>query len=357
MKKALIYDPYLDTLGGGERYVLSFARALKKQGYQVEIAWPNTEDLKKAQQRFGFKFDFKINSQAYYLFSSQSSLLQRFRFTRQYDLLFWVSDGSLPLLSARKNFVHFQVPFTSIPGHSLINQIKLAFIDKLIYNSAFTRRVIEKSLPSDKGVILYPPIDTRRFKPAKRKDNIILSVGRFDSPSHAKRQDVLIKAFKKMQTKQKTDYRLVLAGGLKGNDQIITKLKKLAGKSAVDFQVNLPFSDLLDLFSRARIFWHAAGYGVDEQKNPHQVEHFGMTTVEAMAAGLVPVVINKGGQKEIVIPEIGSLWDSTSELVDQTLAVINSDKNRRLFSKRARRRSHLFSLRSFEKQITSLLVE
>lgn len=344
--KALIVNPYFDTLGGGERYTLSFANTLKKQGYDVEIAWNQKEDLQKAETRFGLKFPFTVNPQAYQFFSTHSSLIQRFLFTRQYDLIFWVSDGSLPFLFGKKNLVHFQVPFKQVAGNHFINRLKLLFIDKLVYNSNFTRQVIEKSLPEDKGVILYPPIDTSSFKSGK-KENIILSVGRFDSPSHPKRQDILIKAFRQMQTKQKNGYRLVLVGGLKGNDQIIKNLKKQAGKSAVDFKINPDFQELLKLFSSAKIFWHAAGYGVSETEHPEKMEHFGMTTVEAMSAGLVPVVINKGGQKEIVIPETGYLWGSLNQLVEQTLNLINSEKDRQILSKQAKKRSKLFSLKKF----------
>ena len=49
------------------------------------------------------------------------------------------------------------------------------------------------------------------------------------------------------------------------------------------------------------------------------MEHFGITTVEAMAAGCVPVVINKAGQREIVEDGVsGFLWNTWGELKDRT---------------------------------------
>lgn len=60
---------------------------------------------------------------------------------------------------------------------------------------------------------------------------------------------------------------------------------------------NLTNSDILKLYGEASIFWHACGLG---EKDPHLVEHFGMTTVEAMQNYCVPIVIDGGGQKEIV---------------------------------------------------------
>ncbi len=38
--KAGIYDPYLDTAGGGERYCLTLAETLLKNGWEVDIFWP-----------------------------------------------------------------------------------------------------------------------------------------------------------------------------------------------------------------------------------------------------------------------------------------------------------------------------
>ena len=55
-----------------------------------------------------------------------------------------------------------------------------------------------------------------------------------------------------------------------------------------------------DLYGRASIFWHAAGLGEDPERHPDRYEHFGITTVEAMSAGAVPVVIDAAGQVEIV---------------------------------------------------------
>ena len=37
--KAAIYDPYLDTLGGGERYMITAAQVLSENGYKVDVEW------------------------------------------------------------------------------------------------------------------------------------------------------------------------------------------------------------------------------------------------------------------------------------------------------------------------------
>src|SRR5439155_7945483 len=89
---------------------------------------------------------------------------------------------------------------------------------------------------------------------------------------------------------------------------------------------NLDRGSLRDLFERARIFWHATGFGDDTEARPELAEHFGMATVEAMAAGCVPVVIDKGGQREVVVHgETGFRWSTIEELKDYTLRLVNDE--------------------------------
>ena len=49
---AAIYDPYLDTLGGGERYAMTFGLALLDMGFEVDIFWDDTKIQEKIEKRF-----------------------------------------------------------------------------------------------------------------------------------------------------------------------------------------------------------------------------------------------------------------------------------------------------------------
>ncbi len=353
MKKALIFDPYLDTLGGGERYALTFALGLISNGYQVEFAWPVKSILDKAQSRFGLDFSGLNNSTEAYSLIKQGSLWQKFLFTRKYDLIFWISDGSIPFLFGKKNYVHFQVPFLRLGGTSFVNQIKSLFIDKFIYNSNFTKNILEKSLSKSKGLVLYPPIDTNSFE-SSQKENIILSVGRFDSPSHPKRQDILIEAFRKLSSSG-SSYRLILAGGQIGDSPNLIKLKVQAKGLNIEFVVNPDFNLLKSLYKKSKFFWHAAGFGIDEEKEPEKVEHFGMTTVEAMAAGCIPIVISKGGQKEIINPPAGFLCQDADEMAQQTLYLTSNNISYLDSKKQLTSQINKFSLESFYDQVKKII--
>ena len=49
--KAAIFDPYLDTLGGGERYCLAFAEVLVGKGWEVDVEWKDPSVKEKFKER------------------------------------------------------------------------------------------------------------------------------------------------------------------------------------------------------------------------------------------------------------------------------------------------------------------
>jgi len=339
--KAAIYNPYLDTLGGGERYTLAFAKTLSLNGYKVDVAWKSVAIKKKLQDRFGIDLgDINIKND-----------IKR---GEGYDILFWVSDGSIPLLRARHNFLHFQFPFKDVNGRSLMNKMKLYRIEKIICNSYFTKSFIDAEYGVESAVI-YPPVDVANIKP-KRKENIILYVGRFSQLTQAKGQDILIKAFKGFY-KSNGDWKLILAGGTEvGSDEYVKKLEKSIKDYPIEIIKSPSFGEIKNLYGKAKIFWSASGYGVNEKKNPTQVEHFGITVVEAMAAGTVPIVYSAGGHKEIIADsENGFLWKKTSQLIKATKILTDNSKELKAISSSARESSQVYEYQRFEAEVRGLI--
>jgi len=348
-----IFDPYLDTLGGGERYCLSLAEAMLKQGWQVDLFWSEMAIKEKLTEKFGLGLE-RLNFVNYQ--PANCHLWQRRQFESKYDALFWISDGSLPFLFAKRNWLHFQVPFKNVLRLNLINRVKLKRIEKIICNSRFTKSFIDGQLKTQ-SIVIYPPVDITPIQPGK-KENLILSVGRFSQLLQSKRQDVLVEAFKRMIGDGLKGWKLVLAGGSEvGGKEYVEKLKNLSQGYPIIIKENISFNQLLDLYAKAKIFWLASGFDINEKQTPEKVEHFGMTTVEAMAAGAVPVVIAKGGQREIVERnKNGLLWQTPEELVQLTEELIKNRKVMKKLSENAILRSKDFSKEKFVEKISNLLV-
>ena len=325
IKKAAFFSPYLDTLGGGERYFFSVVNWALKNDFQVNLFWPNDKIIYQAKQRFGLDLraqKIKTSASAYALLT-QGSFWERIGLFDTYDFVFFVSDGSLPFLYSKGlSLVHFQVPFSKVKK-GLAWWLKKKTIDYFIFNSEFTQNVLQPQLGQVKTMILYPPVDTLAFQNKRtEKEKIILAVGRFDQTMQAKRQDFLIEVFKTV-SKQTTNWKFILAGGTTNYDHWLKPLQQQAEGYPIEFVVNPSWQQLKKLYQQATIFWHAAGYGVDPLQHPEKMEHFGITTVEALAAGCIPIVYNGGGLSEIIKNgDNGFLFSKKDQLGQLSLEII-----------------------------------
>lgn len=350
-----IYSPYLDTVGGGERYMLTIAEVLSKDN-DVDVF------LDSHLQEFDIKGVINKNSRLLDLdltktnfnqapFGKGSSFFKRLNFLKRYDVLFYLTDGSVFYSTAKKSILHVQSPIKV--KNSLWKKIKKTSWDLIVYNSFFTKNYSEKYWGL-KGEVIYPPVDIKSFKKAKKKNQII-TVGRFFGFLRDKKHELMIKAFKKMVDSGKMkDWEFHLAGGAgEGDTGYVEELKGLSKGYPIHIHPNLPFKDLKLLYSEASIYWHAAGFG---ETDATKMEHFGITTVEAMASGCVPVVINLGGQKEIVQKGIdGFLWDSPEDLETKTLELIKNDGLMQKLSESAKKSSVKFSKEEFRRKIRNLI--
>ncbi len=224
-------------------------------------------------------------------------------------------------------------------------------------NSEYTRRWI-KNYWGRNSSVLYPPIDVRQFTPGIKKRQI-LSVGRFFAGDHNKKHGVMIKAFREMVDGGLTGWELHLVGGSTPgavHQNYLADVIAGAGGYPIHVHPDYPYPNLLQLYNESAIYWHASGFGEDEARDPIKFEHFGITTVEAMAAGCVPVVIGKGGQPEIVQHgKDGYIWNNLEELKLYTHKLIGQAELYRQLSARAVEDSRRYSIENFHINLAHLL--
>ncbi len=337
-----IYDPYLDDLGGGEKYMITLAECLSRDN-SVTVFWNRQEDLKKVADRFSLdisRITLKKN-----IFSPNYPFLRRCLDSLSYDAIVVLSDGSIPFVLSRKLFIHLQQPFPKIKM-SLKNNLKKMRVASFFCNSFFTKSFIDKEFGINSKVI-YPPVNVK-IKESK-KENTILHVGRFRvvnvRSQDYKKQGVMLDVFKNMVDLGLKNWKFILAVGLQESDKLkFSQLKKKAEGYPIEFLINFNNDGLRKLYSKSKIYWHASGYGENLDRNPELAEHFGISTVEAMGAGVVPVVINAGGQKEIVEDgKSGYLWNTLEEFAEKTNNLIRNEKLWKEISNNAIKRSEVFS--------------
>jgi glycosyltransferase involved in cell wall biosynthesis len=206
--------------------------------------------------------------------------------------------------------------------------------------------------------IVYPPVDTR-FQPGDKR-NSILSVGRFTATGHSKKQLEMIDAFNELRNAGFRDCEYFSVGGVSdapADQEYFQSASHRALDCRAQAVANIDRSRLKQLYEQSKIFWHAAGYKESDGR-PELSEHFGIATVEAMSAGCVPVVINKGGQPEIVRHGInGFVWNDLQELKKYTAMLIRDEILRSQMAEAARARAAFFSRERFVARFLDLIRE
>ncbi len=356
--RAVFLDPYLDSMGGGEKYMLDIALALKKNGYDVSLLWRQAHVHDAIIKRFGKEYGTISIDTTWH----NASLLSRINYLRNADVFFYQPDGSYPLPLAKKNVALLQVPNKElIGGNQWYQRFKRSrFIP--VYNSRFVKRFFDNLTPQSKGFVLYPIVTDNYFAPLHdtKKEKLIISVGRFFQHLHAKKQEVLIRAFQFGIKKYSSlrYYKLVLIGGCKIEDEpYVTRLRSLIGTDPrIELRVNLPYELIVDYYRRAQFYWHAAGYGESEHETPMRVEHFGISICEAMAAGAVAVAYKAGGPKETILHDkTGFLYTNRRDLAGFTATLIKKPKKYAILQSAGQKRAReMFSYKALNSSLQKL---
>lgn len=351
-QKIGMYSPYLSILGGGERYFLSIAEGLSQK--EDVILYADAKISSKAKEILGINLDrvrFEPEKKI-----AAAGAMSKFKLLLNLDAFFYMTDGSVFLPGAKRNFLIIQSP-SHMPGTNISQTIKTAGWKVLCYSS-FMKNILESRLKKPVS-ILSPSIHTSLYhSTAKMKRPFILTVGRFFSYPHDKKQKILIETFKEHSLTLFKGWRLIVAGGLteKGGEKVLEDLQESAAGYPIDFKVNVPFGELVEIYKKSTVYWHAAGYGEDLVTHPERAEHFGITTLEAMAAGAVPVVYDGGGQRDIVENGVnGYLWKDPIELIKYTMHVLDHEEAYLTFVKNAIKKADEFSLEHFYEKVSQLL--
>ena len=222
--------------------------------------------------------------------------------TRQYDIFVNSTYGSDLCSYSALSYYIVSFPYKLIGRDKSVQK----FVDtytRFLANSRFTAGWVKQWWGVDSDVlypsVFIPNIDFSEIKKEKK----ILHVGRFFREGHNKKQLELVRAFKKLVDQGGLDskWQLNLVGQVHQEQKdYFDQVKKEAEGYPINIQVDLSLIELRALYQKSAIYWHATGLNEDLSTHPELYEHFGITTVEAMSYGCVPIVINAGGQPEVV---------------------------------------------------------
>lgn len=263
----------------------------------------------------------------------------------------WYAHGPLNELWAFKDFVGAKMmslwkrPIFEIwvRMNRMLTRRYARHVGTWVCNSENTRKRIRMYYGKE-AVAVYPPVDTKRYSCSARA-GYWLSVNRL---LDHKRVDIQARAFAQMPGK-----KLVIVGSYeKGTTQFesyknyIEKIKP----PNVELRHWVPASELLDLYA------HANGFITTSRD-----EDFGMTAVEAMAAGKPVIAPMEGGYMESVIDgETGILIDGIDETklaqaVNELDDELKDPLKRKRYEERCMARAKLFDTAIFIKKIRDII--
>ncbi len=320
----VLYSPYQLIPGGGERLLFEVASHLSELfgTPNVAFATPHRYSAIRMQQiaaTFGFEH---VVGRA---LPWEEVEADRCRFSLV------IGNSVVPPVPAfgERSVYHIQFPFWAPDAHVEAYGEWLGGYDEIWVYSEFVRRNVNglvrhyglKAPP----VRLIPPHATWSGATpglpwAERKT--IVTVGRFFTGGHNKRQDVVIEAFRRMIDQGVEGVELALAGSIHPSPEGRSRfheLQRLATGLDCTFYPNIGRSDLAALYDRSAVLIHAAGFGVDAEEFPERLEHFGITPIEAASFGCIPVVYGQGGPRDVV-RVLGC--DTTYSTIDQCAGIV-----------------------------------
>ena len=212
-------------------------------------------------------------------------------------------------------------------------------------NSVNTQRMLrELGIPADRIEIIYPGVDTRRFRPdvdatALRQrltpngETLLLSVGRLQT---RKGHDLMIQAVGQLVHDEHRSVRYVIVGNGDDRSRLESLVDACGVREHVTFAGEVPADMLAQYFAACDIFV------LPNRIENGDVEGFGIVFLEAAAAGKPSIGGRSGGVPEAVADGVTGLLvggTDVEELASTIAKLMDSESLRRSLGETGRARA------------------
>jgi glycosyltransferase involved in cell wall biosynthesis len=303
--------------GGAQRVCLKIIEALKEANHEVALITLTKTDWLTVEKMLGkvIKPDQEIvllkrNFSGFNAYKPllAAALTPRIRRKYKLDLLINSQADTLPIKSdilyvhyptfsefervdinfkySRSVFWRVYISLFKVVHRFFASYLKTGV---LVTNSNYSKKALKKYVDRN-CLVIYPPVEVKEFATAflsdKRQDKVV-SCGRY---SPEKNYENVLEVAKRLK---KVDFAVVGSFSGEKSTNYYQKLcltlseEKLTN---VELLKTLEFNNLLALYGKSKIYLHSM-----------KDEHFGIVVLEAMAAGLVPVVYQGGGPWEDIL--------------------------------------------------------
>ncbi|GAB1371810.1 hypothetical protein MASR1M45_18720 [Candidatus Kapaibacterium sp.] len=365
IKKVGLYCPYFDIFaGGGEKVSAHVADILERKfpDAYIEIILDDFNMYKVNEimtlEQVNNKYGTSLKKTVFKMYDHGYLKMPFFRFeesfintSQQFDLFINLTMNSYPGFGAI-NIHYYHFPVKTVKDKYFQELYSTAY-DSYVANSEFTNKWQKEIFGTENNVVIYPPVIVDRYNKSIQKKNIIMSAGRI---CESKNYDKMIVFFQNNEHLLE-DYEFHIVGTLNPNAYYYYDyLQSLIVSDKIKFFKNISYEEMCLRYGESKIYWHSMGYGVDYEATPGMLEHFGITIVEAMSHGCVPVVFAGGGPAEIVANgHCGFVWKNESELIESTSFLIKNPDSLSKLSEKSIAASQQYSHEVFESEMSKLI--
>ena len=316
----------LNARGGSERLALAVIRALKEDNdmdIDIDLTTLQKPDVQKIEETYG-----KTGLMAVHNINRVNIIpsIENVQLKKKYDLIINTHGDMFPF--SQKDFSKDNaITYCHFPLAKYLIDVENEEYARLIYgqrfsdmveykkhlhlarntyidmvrnstvltNSEYSRKAIYKTFKID-STVLSPPVDVDLFRKAvlfssmNKRDDTILVISRFHPSKKVENAIRLAGLLKQKGIGRSMKIVGNLSPHMIGYYSYLRQMVQDQDLSDyVTFHVNVSFNKLLSIMSKSKVYFH-----------PLPGEPFGISTVEAMSAGLIPVVPDLGGHTEFV---------------------------------------------------------
>jgi len=368
----------LNIPGGAERLCLTTIEALQNRGHDVTLISVEKTDWCAVKKKFG---DIVLPAREVYAMTARASAklssvpIAATYFSAYIGELLWSkcrnrydvvlnTFGDIVNSIADLTYIHFPLraaaKLSQIPAFSerQLWQIAHPFYDMvaramdqiypgaLLTNSRFMQGIIREVIHREARVV-YPPVDVARFKtraaPAgSDRQNMVVVVASYPPKRH-------IDQVPRIAERTKFARFVIMGKADEYSGPTLKTLRELVRECKVEDKVslmqNVPFASLASALGTAKVYLHVM---------PN--DHFGISAVEAMASGCVPVVHRSGGPWWDILEgmegEYGFSYLTPGEAAQAIDSLMTDDEMRLEIALRAQRRAKEFDRTVFMRTIS-----
>lgn len=326
-KSVGVFCPTLHNYGGGEFVAVAIANTLAQNGYPVTLFTTRPVDAKAVKGFFGETLHPKIEAvtqptslnvkgvMGFYqtVFRSYIAKSKMAAFVDPYSncVFPWTNVCYIHFPTLNRYAYRTRFPYLLSHHHTEVGALPQVILEKnlaiysdklILANSNYTAKEVE-AFSGKRVDVLYPPFTSsiKKFQAQPKKD-LVVTTSRFE-------QNKKLENIPKIAAQTSRDIQFAIIGRLYDKatlNRLQVQVKKLGLSDRVKFYPDLPVEQKLEMLSSAKVYLHTM-----------VGEHFGISIVEAMASGCIPVSHNSGGMVEFVPAE------NRYETIEQAADIIN----------------------------------